>query len=181
MKKIKEANEMLDLPSHTKQVAFVYYYQCLQFLKENPVVPLDLVAAACVNLACKQTGITRKLRDVVNVFYYLEHQESLEIGSSFWKLKDSVIKVENIVLRVLRFDTEVEDCFSALVNLLRDEEDLLFIQTSWACLNDLVSLDRICEIQVGKAYFSKVIALGAMWIALKLMGKNIPIRQVYFF
>jgi hypothetical protein len=178
MAAITTASEILDLPSYTRQAMYVYYYQCEEYIKKNPGIPLDLLAAAAVNLACKHTGLVRKLRDIVNVFYYIEHKRYLEINDLFWKLKDSVIQAEYALLRILHFDTEVPNAFVELIDLVREETDRVYMQTSWACLNDLLSLDRICEIQLDKSHFGgKLIALGAMWMGMKLMGRNVPIRE----
>ncbi|KAJ2994809.1 hypothetical protein HDV02_001308 [Globomyces sp. JEL0801] len=65
---------LLDLPLSTRSHCLVYYFALIEYGNHHKLpVTLDILAAASVHIACKQTYIQRKLRDVVNVFYYAIH------------------------------------------------------------------------------------------------------------
>ncbi|KAH6577427.1 hypothetical protein BASA62_000909 [Batrachochytrium salamandrivorans] len=98
-----ECSDMLLLPQPTLATALVYFHRHQTFyeqhrpaaapvipagatatkdadsLASNPMLPCmdaQLLAATCLHLACKQTETHRKLRDIVNVSYWVSTKRS---------------------------------------------------------------------------------------------------------
>ncbi|KAK9723065.1 hypothetical protein K7432_002174 [Basidiobolus ranarum] len=122
------AGEKLKLPQPTIATAIVLYYrvknsqsqlssqgrqESKQLEQENETcddLEVYLLVTTCINLACKTTEVSRKVRDIINVGYRLLHptESPLRIGEAYWKMKDSLLSSELIVLRILRFEVDVE-------------------------------------------------------------------------
>lgn len=91
---------------------------------------LGLVAAACLFLGCKMSEEPRRIRDVINLCNVLgfcecddsvankniSQKELIKIKEStepplldekYWKAKEEVVSIEQLVLRMLQFDTIV--------------------------------------------------------------------------
>ncbi|KAJ3337773.1 hypothetical protein HDU93_000501 [Gonapodya sp. JEL0774] len=96
-----------------------------QFMRQSLVGPqidkqssrLDdcLIGTAAVSLACKATEQMRKVRDVVNVAWWVVKGGSrggseryLPINDTYHTLRDSLVSAELALLRVLRFDVSVD-------------------------------------------------------------------------
>ncbi|KAI8901402.1 hypothetical protein BC833DRAFT_148165 [Globomyces pollinis-pini] len=147
---------LLDLPLSTRSHCLVYYFALIEYGNHHKLpVTLDILAAASVHIACKQTYIQRKLRDVVNVFYYAIHTSDryIELNKSFWNLKDTLVHAEYLVLRILNFDTEINDAYDHLVDCFQklgskttsytDTEYKLICQCSLTWLNDSLTCKSV--------------------------------------
>ena len=72
----------------------MYHRRCSLFQELDQY----LLAGTCIHLACKQTEIGRKLRDVVNATYYIVHQAYLEV--------DDVSRVDPDILELeIQYDS----------------------------------------------------------------------------
>ncbi|KAI8587351.1 hypothetical protein BDZ88DRAFT_425675 [Geranomyces variabilis] len=133
----------------TSAAALVYYHRYNAFIATLPANQdrMDdyMVAMACVHLSAKQCEEPLKMRDVINVCYWLvvvkenaeeakEEDEKakganhfhrrdpyLVIGDEYWDLKTSLMTAELALLRVLCFDViKVPSPFPHVVGLLAD-------------------------------------------------------------
>ena len=70
----------------------------------------QLLVMASLSLASKAQEHTTKLGDVVNTCYRCLHRDRppLEVGDTYWKLKESVGKYELLLLRAMRFNLHVK-------------------------------------------------------------------------
>ncbi|KAJ3161015.1 hypothetical protein HDU88_007431 [Geranomyces variabilis] len=133
----------------TSAAALVYYHRYNAFIATLPSNQdrMDdyMVAMACVHLSAKQCEEPLKMRDVINVCYWLvvvkenaeeakEEEEKakgdnhfhrrdpyLVIGDEYWDLKTSLMTAELALLRVLCFDViKAPSPFPQVVGLLAD-------------------------------------------------------------
>ncbi|KAJ3270407.1 hypothetical protein HDV01_007873 [Terramyces sp. JEL0728] len=155
MKILAEAAEMLELDLLTSSTAtlYVYKYQQFQKLQETVTIPFQLIAAAAIFLACKQTEKKRKLRDIINVFYYITHKKLLEIDDLFWKLRDSVVYAEYLLLRILGFDLLPDDLIKEFIYTIeRKRIERTKIQLMHYYLSKLIALDDISALRMKNDY-----------------------------
>ena len=61
----KQILKSLDLHTHTIQLSLYYRNE----LKKFPKLNIEIIEASSILLACKQTDINRKQRDIINVYY----------------------------------------------------------------------------------------------------------------
>ncbi|ORX97985.1 hypothetical protein K493DRAFT_313839 [Basidiobolus meristosporus CBS 931.73] len=119
------AGEKLKLPQPTVATAVVLFYR-VQTSQERLLLQQKerqekgeessheledyLLLTSCINLACKTTEVSRKVRDIINVGYRILHptEPPLRINEEYWQMKDSLSSSELIVLRILRFEMDVE-------------------------------------------------------------------------
>ena len=127
---------------------------------------LGNVAAACMFLACKSNNQSRRIRDVMNACHILQfqHQEPKAdadsdaitllvkkhpkpLNDEYWFGKETIVKVEQHVLRMLRFDVTVSQPHRMLVVVYEEVEILLgeqhtkeylesALKIAWKRLND---------------------------------------------
>jgi hypothetical protein len=166
------AMKLLEISHQIRQNVYLYMTLANEFEELNQHEEI-MEAAACV-IALKQWNEDRKLRDIVNSFYYVRHSQVLPINSTFWKLKDSLIRAEFVLLRAIGFQTEAADAYSDLC-LLIDDLDLVergsnFLQTSIYILNDVISLSEANRLlQLDQQRNSKVRVLTRAVIALTML------------
>ncbi|RKO91851.1 hypothetical protein BDK51DRAFT_52950 [Blyttiomyces helicus] len=94
----------------------------------SAILLAPLIAATSIHLACKHSETPRKLRDIVNVAFWLcnqddESQGFLPINENYWSLKDSIIAAELGLLRVLRFEFNVDLPHPHLFKTIRNFRD----------------------------------------------------------
>ncbi|KAI8816291.1 cyclin-like protein [Fimicolochytrium jonesii] len=105
---------MLELENPTIATALVYWHRYARYIDVHhpeALAEIDphLIAAAALSLAAKQCEDPVKLRDVVNVCYWLVKTDEsdnpyLDISERYFELKDSLIDAELVLIRVLDFD-----------------------------------------------------------------------------
>ncbi|KAI9009226.1 cyclin-like protein [Hyaloraphidium curvatum] len=111
--------ETLKIPRTTTATALAYFHRYKLYYsdRQTPDIassfpPLDdyLVATAALDLACKTAETVRKIRDVINVGWFVLHPEDpyLPISDQYHALRDSLVNAELIMLRVLRFELQVD-------------------------------------------------------------------------
>jgi uncharacterized membrane protein YgcG len=128
---------MLDLDYKTKQATIQYYSRAT---KNSTLDPFFLLASS-ISLACKSTNTYRKQRDIINVIYYLTHQSEIELDEKYWRLKDTLVIYEDLVLRILDFNLDYKCLYFTLSNeLVRRGSKELDVQVCFAILNDLLYL-----------------------------------------
>ncbi|KAJ3069262.1 Cyclin- protein fam58a [Podochytrium sp. JEL0797] len=119
----------LELPFHsTTATALKYWFLHKQFASTDATAnELDdhLMLCTCIHLACKQTEVSRKLRDVVNAGYWILHHKVSDgyldtDDDVYWNLKESLVSAELLLLRILGFETTVETPHPWIVFILQE-------------------------------------------------------------
>ncbi|KAI8049057.1 cyclin-like protein [Syncephalis plumigaleata] len=120
--------DLLELPRMTVASAQIYIHRCQRYLKqmsqeEVQAIDMDehLMAIACLHLACKSTETLRKVRDLINVGYLVLNpkQPYLDLDSKYQRMRDSLVAVELVVLRIMRFDVNVQTVHLWIINIIR--------------------------------------------------------------
>ncbi|KAJ3411803.1 hypothetical protein HDV05_001702 [Chytridiales sp. JEL 0842] len=177
--------ELLQIPQQTTSTALVYYHTWTTWEAEASTTELFhmdeiLLATASIHLACKQTESPRKLRDVLNVCYWLIHKSSAPTSAFldtdeqiYWDLKDSLVTAEMMLLRVLDFETGVETGYvyiPLLVERWRQhssnmgmEEVRKVAEVAWMFMNAAYLSARTC-LRVD----SKLMAHVSVYLSVKL-------------
>jgi len=109
---IIELGIRLRVQSLTSGYASIYCYKVLrqENFPSDQICPYTL-ASACMLVAGKVTNESRvNTRDLMNVSYRILHPEKppLEIGDLSFSLRESLIEMEVIVMRYLRFRLNFE-------------------------------------------------------------------------
>lgn len=110
----------------------------------------EIFAAACFLVATKECSNERKVRDITNCFFYIHHKpHQLQLDNMYYDLKDSLIRVEILVLRCLGFQTSIPNVFDHLSDLAQETgvHDRNVLQIAIALLNSAVYLDEVCYIK----------------------------------
>ncbi|VDD87814.1 unnamed protein product [Enterobius vermicularis] len=84
------------------------------------------LACACILLAAKtEEDQVVRIRDVINVAYSILHPEKaiLRIGEQSWAMREGIARMEYLVLRILKFDVEVDNSHQYLVHYLSSLRD----------------------------------------------------------
>ncbi|KAH6564082.1 hypothetical protein BASA60_010442 [Batrachochytrium salamandrivorans] len=186
-----ECSDMLLLPQPTLATALVYFHRHQTFyeqhrpaaasiipagatatkdadyLASNPMLPCmdaQLLAATCLHLACKQTETHRKLRDIVNVSYWVSTKRSshgqpqeLALDNTYWTIKDSLTQAEMVLLRILAFKVTVNLPYTYTAQIIQDMQQTYpykilrrIAQMAFIITNDIL-LDRDVYMQVSTA------------------------------
>lgn len=68
---------------------------------------LQSVASATLYLASKVHDETVRLRDLINVCYNTLYRDAapLRLAEDYWNIRDSIVHVEMLAMRLLQFDT----------------------------------------------------------------------------
>ncbi|KAJ1507950.1 Cyclin- protein fam58a [Coelomomyces lativittatus] len=127
---IRVLAEWLRLPVTTTSTALLYYYRFDRYRKDpiqNTHYPdlrsLDtlLFATCCVYLATKTTDSNRKIRDVLNCAHraLFPDQAQLRPDLVFARLRDSLLATELALLRILKFELEMDLAYWPAVMYVR--------------------------------------------------------------
>lgn len=135
--------ECLELPRHTFATALIYRRICAL---KNSELDRQTLGAACLHLACKQTEVARKLRDIINSVQFVWSGSVLEIDTKFWGIKASVTEMEMRILRILEFNTVYDLPYTFLA--LDFESSQRVAQAAWTWINDLMLLPPIIDLLV---------------------------------
>ena len=151
-----------------------------KFFSHNSHTVFDpyLVATTCLYLAGKVEEEHLKLRDVINVCYRCMYKEKppLEIGSTYWALREAVSQCELLILRVLKFHVSFVHPHKFLLHYIKSVYDWLhptiverfpIARTAWAILRDSYH-GSLCL-----RYDPEHIAVAALYMALQCYGIEI--------
>ncbi|XP_012586131.1 PREDICTED: cyclin-related protein FAM58A-like [Condylura cristata] len=141
-----EAGVKLGMRSIPIATACTIYHK---FFREAHLDTYDpyLVAMASLYLAGKVEEQHLRIRDIINVAhrYFYPGSKPLQLDSSFWELRDSIVKCELLVLRVLHFQVSFEHPHKYLLHYLISLKNWLnryswqrtpISVTAWALLRD---------------------------------------------
>ncbi len=138
------ACEALKLGTETRFTSMVlfhryvsHYFQTKSKQNNKHWIHLGTVAASCLFLGCKVEEEPRRLRDVINVSHLLRFKEkpqndydkkTVEISlldepplldDAYWESKKIIVEMEQHVLRMFQFDTNVSHPYRAALVLLQ--------------------------------------------------------------
>jgi len=142
----------LEARLETVTSAIVYYHRFFEYAsKNNEQHDRSLVAATCLYLAGKTEEEHLPIRDIINVFHHTlngPNAKPLPLSDRYWGLRDSIVQMELLLLRALRFRVKIEPHpHRYLVHYLHainewknfgvnDDRAHLLSLTSWTLLND---------------------------------------------
>uniref|UniRef100_A0A915IE94 Uncharacterized protein n=1 Tax=Romanomermis culicivorax TaxID=13658 RepID=A0A915IE94_ROMCU len=71
---------------------------------ERTGYPIRTLAAGCFHLAGKTEEDLLKIRDIINVFHVMIHDDKImDIDENYWEIREGLGKIEMLILRVLKF------------------------------------------------------------------------------
>lgn len=175
---IMESGLKLHLQAISLATAATLYHS---FFKECNVEEYDpyLIATTAIYLAGKIEEQHIKLRDIINICYRTLHKGKpiLDIGKEFWRLRDSVVNTELLLLRMLKFRVVFEHPHKYLLHYITSLSDWIgtdilnripVAQTAWSLLRDSYHGD-ICL-----RYKPQFMAVSVLYLALQCHGVNVP-------
>jgi len=173
-----EAGLKLHLESVPLATAATIYHK---FFKQSSLDDFDpyLIGAACISLACKVEEKAIRLRDIVNVCYRTLHKNKapLEIGETFWALRESIASLELFVLRALQFKVVYPNPHKYLVHYLQALADWFdphvwaevpVGRSAWALLRDSYHSPVACDVA------PEHLAVAVLYLALQAHGMDVP-------
>ncbi|EGF77543.1 hypothetical protein BATDEDRAFT_27323 [Batrachochytrium dendrobatidis JAM81] len=179
-----DCSDLLLLPQPTLATAIIYHHKHSHYYSIHPTLSQmdsELLSATCLHLACKTTETPRKLRDIINVGYYISTKQStgtptaLVLGETYWQLKDTMQKSEIILLRILSFNTMIHlpyQYIPAVIYSIRGHASQPYLrriaQSAFILVNDLVASFGTwmkIESRCGE-YTAVTVALAAVYINL---------------
>ncbi|XP_050413351.1 cyclin-Q [Patella vulgata] len=176
-----EAALKLHMKSVPLATAAVVYHK---FFRENALTDYDpyLIGTTALYLGSKIEEEVVKLRDVVNICHRTLHKSKppLEIGETFWNLRETVASCELFILRALRFKVVVSHPHKFLLHYLKFLEDwfdplewerLPIAKTSWSLLRD--SYHGIICLNTKPEHM----AVAVIYFALLCHGAEVPCNK----
>ncbi|KAL3852524.1 hypothetical protein ACJMK2_016152 [Sinanodonta woodiana] len=178
---INESGLKLHLKSVPLAAAAIIYHK---FFRDNKLKDFDpyLIGTTCLYLAAKVEEQLISLRDVVNVAYRTLHRNkpALEIGDTYYLLRDSVARCELYILRALQFKVIFNLPHKYLIHYLKflkdwfepyQWEELPIACTAWACLRDFYH----CSVCL--TYKPQHLAVGVLYFAMLCLGVEVPYHK----
>jgi len=165
---IQEAGIKLNFPQLTTSTAAFLLHQ---FFSRKSFKDHDkwLIATCCLFLASKLEETPKKLRDIINTTYCMLREKALRIGPEYWSMHDSIIVQEQVIMRVLAFETAFDHPHKYLLNYAKSlRVSKTFIQTSLNVLND-----SFCT-SVYLRYGSNVIAAAVIYFTASILNVELP-------
>ncbi|XP_035827846.1 cyclin-Q [Aplysia californica] len=176
-----EAGLKLHLQSVPLATASTIYHR---FFRQAALKDFDpyLIGATCISLACKVEEESVRLRDIVNVCYRTLHKNKapLEIGETFWALRESVASCELFLLRALKFKVVFPHPHKYLVHYLRALSDWVepkvweevpVCRTAWAMLRDSYHSSFCLD------HPPEHVAVAVIYFALLTHGLEVPCQK----
>mmetsp|Transcript_33380 Transcript_33380/g.46591 ORF Transcript_33380/g.46591 Transcript_33380/m.46591 type:complete len:298 (+) Transcript_33380:169-1062(+) len=165
---IQEAGIRLELPCQAICTAIHFFHQFYVKCSLKKYSHL-LTAQTCLFLASKVEETSRRIRDVMNTTYRLRYPDKppLQVTDTegYWQMKDTVVRHEQLVLRVLGFNMSSRHPHHYALHFLQDlngSEELAIL--TWSLLND--SLRTTLCLQ----YKPEPIACAAIYLAAEMMN-----------
>jgi len=173
---IAKAGIYLRLPQvaiASAQVLFQRFF----FAKSFVACDMQTAAKASIWLASKIEENVRRVRDVINVFNFLENQrdgkntDPIPLDQHYWAIKREVIKMEHRILAELGFCVHVQHPHKIIVmylEILDKKNNKAFIQTAWNYMNDSFRTTVFCE------YQPETIACACIFLAARMLKIALP-------
>lgn len=167
---IQTAGLHLELPQRTvalAQILFHRYVTIESYEKHN----LYTISRICLVVACKVHEVKRRLRDVINVLYALQHPNApiLSVGQQYFDLKAETVEKELEFMNTLKFEL---DCVVPQQILLLCASHLSLdsniVRLAWAITNDtLQTLSCMLHSPIE-------IAVSSIFLASRMLSEPIP-------
>jgi len=178
VKFIYEAGSRLDVKSVPVATAALIYHKFFRSCHVKDYEPYT-IATACLYLGCKVEESHRRLRDIINVCHRVLHpnEEPLDIGSTYWLLRDTITQCELFIIRVMNFHLSFVHPHKYLLQYLKSLHDWLdprlvarvpISGTAWAMLRDCYFGD-ICL-----KYKAEYTAVAILYFSLQCHGVEVP-------
>ncbi|XP_073705765.1 cyclin-L1 isoform X3 [Garra rufa] len=178
---IQSAGILLRLPQvamATGQVLFQRFFYSKSFIKHS----FEIVAMACVNLASKIEESPRRVRDVINVFYYLKQGKGnkstpLVLDQNYINTKNQVIKAERRVLKELGFCVHIKHPHKIIVmylQVLECEKNQMLVQTAWNYMNDALRTNVFVRFE------PEAIACACIYLAARVLQIPLPSKPHWY-
>lgn len=173
---IAKAGIYLRLPQvaiASAQVVFQRFF----FAKGFVACDMQTAAKSAIWLASKIEENVRRVRDVINVFNFLENQrdgkstDPIPLDQNYWAIKREVIKMEHRILAELGFCVHVQHPHKIIVmylEILDKKNNKAFIQTAWNYMNDSFRTTVFCE------YQPETIACACIFLAARMLKIALP-------
>merc|ERR1711899_267213 len=179
---IQLAGKLLRLPQVAMATGCVLF-QRFYYAKSLVRIPFDIVAMACVCLACKIEEAPRRIRDIINVFNHIKQVRSgkpivpMVLDVKYIALKDEIIKAERRVLKELGFCVHVKHPHKIIVMYLKwleldSHRELL--QMSWNFMNDSLRTDVFVR------YPPETIAVACIYLSARKLKEPLPKNPSWF-
>jgi hypothetical protein len=152
---------MLELPIDTRQAALQYFTKSIKF--DDRDLSHSMLLAASISIACKCTNTFRKQRDIINVVHFVLFEKELPLNDLYWNLKDSLSIHEDLLLRILSFDTNYANIYQKLVLFL--QEGKIDTYKSQVCFTILLDFMHLKEFE-----FKEVDLCAVVYLMLFMVG-----------
>jgi hypothetical protein len=146
------------------------YFQI--FASRVSLTLIDQPAVLCqaiLYLASKSEEEHRRLRDIISVVHVMKYPEAelLHLGPEHSALRDHIVTTEQLVLRVLGFNLNVNLPYGYLYNMLKSlNASPPMARLANACLNDLYPFSIILE------YDAPLLAAAAIFMGVQLASSH---------
>ncbi|OQR82861.1 cyclin-related protein FAM58A-like isoform 1 [Achlya hypogyna] len=137
--------------------------------KSPQTFPFMDIGASCIFLATKLTEKPRKLRDIMNVAYSIAHKTNspVPVGSVYTAMKERLLDAEQNILRVLRFELDMDLPYMYLLNYAK------FLRCSRATVQVALTLTSdFFYAPRSLSYDAPIIAAACLYVALSLVGEH---------
>lgn len=173
-----EAGTKLRMTSLPLATAATLYHRFFHHFSEDDFDP-HMIAVTALYLAGKVEEEHVRLTDVINVSYRILHRNKppLDIDTTYWSLRDSIIQCELFVARALQFQFAVDHPHKYLVHFLKSLYDWIdrrctrqtpIASTAWALLCDSYH-GNLCL-----SHQPDVIAVAVLHATLQCYGVSVP-------
>ena len=141
--------------------AILYHRFCGSAHSDNQ--NLQMVAYCCVFLSAKLAEDPRPLRDIINLSTILVGCKTTTTNEMYWKTKAQLIDLEQLILRVLHFDVEIQLPYAFLFNYCRSLRcGGPFVQLAMHFVHDIYYIPQCLQ------YPPYVIAVASIYMAQRI-------------
>jgi hypothetical protein len=171
---LQSSGVLLELPIATVTSACIFFHRFYSICALQDNHPL-VCCCACILLSSKVEEHSRRVRDIMNVLYRLCYPSlaALSISPLYWQFKDNVLRFEQLLLRVINFETI----------LIHPQHYILHFAREIECSEELTSIAfYICNDSLLTTlilqYSSSAIACSAIYLAAEFIGETINLRSI---
>jgi hypothetical protein len=168
----------MNTPRHVIAVATTYFHILASRLSLTLIDRPAVLVQSLLFLACKSEEEHRRLRDIITVVFRMLHPggEWLHLGDSHSKLREHIVTTEQLILRFLGFNLNVDLPHRYMYNYLRKlNASHTIAQLSTAVLNDLHAFSIILEYKPSSiAAACLVVAIEISMSSLVSSSKDVP-------
>lgn len=166
----------LRLGQTVSATALTFYHRCRAHWRreglERGVDEQRRVAIACLFLATKVEEQPKRMRDVINSAYLLEHGRRLHSSHEYWRLKERLVRDEQHVLRAMAFDLSAPPAHRFLMWCAHSLcQPRAVVQLASDAINDSYAEPMCLE------FAAEELAVAALAIGHALMRSSLPLAE----